>query len=151
MAGWPRRPSRGAVELSTVLADLWRLLEEDGRPVSVARRGVAELLADGLLALRRTGAIAFTERGHAQAAAVVRRSRLAEALLARTLDRAPQAECGRETPLAAGFEDQVCAFLDHPRRCPHGRPIPPGDCCAAAAGLPAGVVETPRAVSGVGA
>ena len=72
----------------------------------------------------------FTEGGREQARAVVRRVRPAEVLLERTLDRAP-AECGRETPVAAGFEDQVCAFLDHPERCPHGRAIPPGEgCCA---------------------
>jgi DtxR family transcriptional regulator, Mn-dependent transcriptional regulator len=118
----------GDRERQAVLADLWQRLEEDGEGVSVARRGVAELLAEGLLAFV-DGAIAFTERGRAQAAAVVRRVRLAEVLLARTLDRGPTEECGRLDPVAAGFEDQVCAFLDHPNRCPHGRPIAPGPCC----------------------
>jgi Mn-dependent DtxR family transcriptional regulator len=38
------------------------------------------------------------------------------------------------TPVARNIVDQVCAFLDHPRACPHGRPIPPGEeCCLAAA------------------
>jgi putative ABC transport system ATP-binding protein len=111
------------------LMDLWRSLEEEEIAVSVARRGVADLLAQGLLAFS-DGHIAFTERGRTQARAVVRRVRLAEVLLARTLDRGP-GECGRESPVAAGFEDQVCAFLDHPQRCPHGRPIPAGEgCCA---------------------
>jgi putative ABC transport system ATP-binding protein len=113
----------GSPERQSVLADLWRLLEEDGRTVSVARRGVADLLAEGVLVFAG-GRIAFTERGRAQAAASVRRVRLAEALLARTL--APGSvleECGRAIPVAAGFEDQVCAFLDHPAFCPHGRPI----------------------------
>jgi putative ABC transport system ATP-binding protein len=118
----------GDRERQAVLADLWQRLEEDGGGVSVARRGVAELLAEGLLAFV-DGPIAFTERGRAQAAAVVRRVRLAEVLLARTLDRDPTEECGRLDPVAAGFEDQVCAFLDHPTRCPHGRPIAPGPCC----------------------
>src|SRR6185295_15317514 len=97
----------GDRERQAVLADLWRRLEEDGEGVSVARRGVAELLAEGLLAFV-DGPIAFTERGRAQAAAVVRRVRLAEVLLARTLDRQPAEECGQEAPVAAGFEDQVC-------------------------------------------
>jgi len=51
--------------------------------------------------------------------------RLAEVLLERTLSTTE--ECGRALPVAAGFEDQVCAFLDHPAACPHGRTIPPGD------------------------
>jgi DtxR family Mn-dependent transcriptional regulator len=72
---------------------------------------------------------------------VVRRVRLAEVLLARTLHRRIEEECGRVDPVAAGFEDQVCAFLDHPRVCPHGRPIEPGpECCppVAAAGARGG-------------
>ena len=55
-------------------------------------------------------------------------------LLARTLDRGLAEKCGLETPVAAGSEDQVCAFLDHPDVCPHGRPIAPGapgSCCSA--------------------
>jgi putative ABC transport system ATP-binding protein len=131
----------GDVELQGVLAELWQALEEDGSGVSVARRGVAELLAGGLLAFG-DGRIAFTERGRAQARAVVRRVRLAEVLLARTLDRGPAAECGREAPVAAGFEDQVCAFLDHPPLCPHGRSIPAGaDCRALESAAPGEAVE----------
>ena len=53
--------------------------------------------------------------------------RLAEVLVERTLARSSGEECGREAPVAAGFEDQVSAFLDHPRSCPHGRPIPAGE------------------------
>jgi putative ABC transport system ATP-binding protein len=116
----------GAIAQLGVLADLWRLLEEDNAGVSVARRGVADLLADGLLAFV-DGKIAFTERGRILAASAVRRVRLAEVLLARTL--ATTEECGHALPVAGGFEDQVCAFLDHPTECPHGRPIPPGGSC----------------------
>ena len=118
----------GDLELQSVLADLWQLIDEDAAGVSVARRGVAELLAGGLLTFA-DGKIVFTERGHEQAQAVVRRVRLAEVLLARTLDRGSVNGCGRETPVAAGFEDQVCAFLDHPAVCPHGRAIPGGEAC----------------------
>ncbi len=118
----------GDVELQGVLAELWHLIEEDRAGVPITRRGVAELMADGLLAFAE-GKIAFTERGHAQGLVAVRRARLAEVLLARTLDRGLSGECGREAPVAAGFEDQVCAFLDHPAVCPHGRPIPPGADC----------------------
>src|ERR1700712_3087346 len=40
----------GDVELQGVLAELWHLIEEDQAGVSVARRGVAALMADSLLA-----------------------------------------------------------------------------------------------------
>jgi putative ABC transport system ATP-binding protein len=120
----------GDFELQAVLVELWQSIEEDGVSPSVARRGVAELIADGLLTFA-DGRIVFTERGRTQALAVVRRVRLAEVLLARTLDRGSAGECGKEAPVAAGFEDQVCAFLDHPTACPHGRPIPSGETCCA--------------------
>jgi len=122
----PERPQES--ELDIVLVDLWRLLEEDCVAVSVARRGVADLLAQGLLAFV-DGRLALTDRGRERAAPIVRRERLAEVLLARTLERNAGGECGRERPLAAGFEDQICAFLDHPTHCPHGRPIAPDPSC----------------------
>ncbi len=123
----------GTAELQTALVDLWRRLEEDAEGVSVARRGVADLIAQGVLTYIE-GRIAFTETGRAQAAAVVRRVRLAEVLLDRTLHSAE--DCGRPMPVAAGFEDQVCAFLNHPSACPHGRPIPRGGSCCAPEGVP---------------
>jgi putative ABC transport system ATP-binding protein len=125
----------GSGELQAVLVELWRALEEEDRPVPVTARGIADLLAQGLLAFAE-GRIAFTERGRAQAAGAVRRVRLAEALLAKTLaPGAVPAQCGRAAPVAAGFEDQVCAFLGHPAVCPHGRPIAPAGegCCPPAA------------------
>lgn len=45
----------------------------------------------------------------------VRRHRLAEVLFGTALD--------------APTTDSVCAFLGHPRLCPHGKPIPAGPCC----------------------
>jgi ABC-type lipoprotein export system ATPase subunit len=128
----PDRPQES--ELDGVLVDLWRLLEEDRTAVPVTRRGVADLLAQGLLAFV-DGRLALTDRGRERAAPIVRRERLAEVLLARTLDRNDGGVCGRERPLAAGFEDQICAFLDHPTHCPHGRPISPDpSCCGRAPG-----------------
>ena len=88
--------------------------------VSVARRGVAELLADGLLAFA-DGKIAFTERGRAQAAAAVRRVRLAEVLLARTLSTIE--ECGRGP---AGRRRLRGPGLRLPGS-PHGVPARPAD------------------------
>ena len=117
----------GSAGIDSVLVDLWRRLEEDGDGVSAARRGVADLLAEGTLA-SVDGRIVFTAAGRGRAAAAARRVRLAEVLLDRTLRSAQ--ECGGPMPVAAGFEDQVCAFLDHPCECPHGRPIPGGSCCA---------------------
>ncbi len=121
------RPAETAADAVPTLAEIWRLLVEERSAVSVARRGVADLLSEGFLFFSE-GKIAFTDHGHAHAAAAVRRMRLAEVLLSRTL-ASGGSECGGEKPIADGFEDQVCTFLDHPTECPHGRPIPPGICC----------------------
>ena len=37
--------------------------------------------------------------------------------------------CTWEHMLSSEVTDSVCAFLGHPRVCPHNRPIPPGECC----------------------
>ncbi len=118
-----------AVEVQSLMAEIWRTLEEPGGRIAIERRGVAEAMAEGLLQFT-DGRLAFTESGSALATDVVRRQRLAEALSALTLARSPSADCGREEPIAPGVVDQVCAFLGHPAACPHGRPIPRGaECC----------------------
>ena len=37
--------------------------------------------------------------------------------------------CEFEHILSREVTESVCAFLGHPSRCPHNRPIPPGECC----------------------
>src|SRR5208283_3090562 len=41
-----------------------------------------------------------------------------------------QQACKFEHILSPEATDKICAFLGHPRTCPHGAPIPPGPCCA---------------------
>jgi putative ABC transport system ATP-binding protein len=146
----------GEPALDHLLAELWQILEEDGGRVSTTRRGVPELLAEGLLAAIATGTagagVVFTPPGRAAAASAVRRLRLAETLLARTLGHCA-AECGRETPLAPGWEEQVADFLGQPELCPHGRRITPASLLPAPAPAVAGATAPealPSARGGVG-
>lgn len=65
---------------------------------------------------------------------VVRRHRLAECLLGDVLrsatdDRMEQDACRFEHVLQDGLDDKICTLLGHPSQCPHGKPIPEGDCC----------------------
>lgn len=64
---------------------------------------------------------------------VVRRHRLAERLLTDVLGSAESSmhdeACKFEHILNDGLEEQICTLLGHPRVCPHGHPIPDGDCC----------------------
>jgi Mn-dependent DtxR family transcriptional regulator len=41
-----------------------------------------------------------------------------------------QQACKFEHILSPEATDKICAFLGHPRTCPHGALIPPGPCCS---------------------
>ena len=75
----------------------------------------------------------LTAAGHALGREVVRRHRLAERLLHDVLqvqaDHTNGDACQFEHILRHGLDDRVCTLLGHPRTCPHGHPIPPGECC----------------------
>ncbi|MBZ5589631.1 MAG: metal-dependent transcriptional regulator [Acidobacteriia bacterium] len=76
----------------------------------------------------------LSEDGQREAREVVRRHRLAEVLFNQVLElpmETTEAEaCRLEHELSPQVTQAVCSFLGHPPVCPHGRPIPPGACCA---------------------
>ena len=80
--------------------------------------------------------VTLTDEGNARARGVVRRHRLAERLFRDLLDLsegvAESQACEFEHILSAEATDSVCTLLGHPPTCPHGKSIPPGDCCSAA-------------------
>jgi putative ABC transport system ATP-binding protein len=78
--------------------------------------------------------IHFTEKGRKRAEDIIRRHRLAERLFVHTFrvqDEQQVAEqaCRFEHILSPEATDSICSFLGHPRTCPHGSPIPAGECC----------------------
>ena len=78
--------------------------------------------------------VEFTEKGRQRAADVIRRHRLAERLFTETLrieneNEIEQQACKFEHILSPEATDKICAFLGHPKTCPHGSPIPAGECC----------------------
>ena len=79
----------------------------------------------------------FTDEGRGKAELVIRRHRLAERLLRDVLQVGRQSfepsACEFEHCLDAEVTQSVCTLLGHPTTCPHGKPIPPGPCCEAAA------------------
>ncbi len=85
--------------------------------------------------LRHAGKeLQFTEQGEERARSVIRRHRLAERLFMDVLfirdDAAVESNaCTFEHILSPEVTDRICTFLGHPTTCPHGSPIPPGDCC----------------------
>ena len=78
--------------------------------------------------------VELTPRGFKRAADIIRRHRLAERLFTDSLAMDSETEieqqaCKFEHILSPEATDKICAFLNHPRTCPHGSAIPPGPCC----------------------
>src|SRR5271156_784757 len=83
--------------------------------------------------------VELTPRGRQRAVDIVRRHRLAERLFTDSLAMDSETEieqqaCKFEHILSPEATDKICAFLGHPRTCPHGAPIPEGPCCGRATG-----------------
>jgi len=83
--------------------------------------------------------VKVTPKGEVMARDITRRQRLAERLLTDVLelDRGTMdsSACEFEHILSKEVEEGICTLLGHPKECPHGLPIPSGDCCMKAKGL----------------
>ncbi len=75
--------------------------------------------------------IELTPKGREIAKRIIRAHRLTEVLMSQTLkiDIQEETVCGMEHHLDEKFMDALCMLLNHPRKCPHGKPIPKGKCC----------------------
>jgi putative ABC transport system ATP-binding protein len=105
-------------------------------PCHDALKPVSASLGDGTLIVE------LTTHGRERAGSVIRRHRLAERLFTDSLAMDSESEieqqaCKFEHILSPEATDKICTFLKHPRTCPHGAPIPPGECC----GMSSGIVE----------
>jgi len=94
-------------------------------------------MADSGLVAMRDSEVKLTTTGEARARDIVRRHRLAERLFTDTFriddPEAHTQACKFEHIISPELDERICTFLNHPKTCPHGNPIPPGDCCAAEA------------------
>jgi putative ABC transport system ATP-binding protein len=90
-------------------------------------------MADLKLVEVRESDVHLTETGSRRARDVVRRHRLAERLFKDTFaiddSEAHTQACKFEHIISPELDQRICTFLGHPKTCPHGNPIPPGDCC----------------------
>jgi putative ABC transport system ATP-binding protein len=90
-------------------------------------------MSDLKLVEMRERDVHLTETGSRRARDVVRRHRLAERLFKDTFaiddSEAHNQACKFEHIISPELDQRICTFLGHPKTCPHGNPIPPGDCC----------------------
>jgi DtxR family Mn-dependent transcriptional regulator len=77
--------------------------------------------------------VSLTEGGEKVGSSMMRNSRLLEVLMDSALKVEIDEEmvCGIEHHMNKQFTDALCTMLKHPRKCPHGHVIPPGNCCSA--------------------
>ncbi|WP_067957490.1 metal-dependent transcriptional regulator [Nitrosopumilus sp. Nsub] len=73
----------------------------------------------------------LTEEGESIGASMIRNSRLLEVLMDSALKVEIDEEmvCGIEHHMNKQFTDALCTMLNHPRKSPHDREIPMGECC----------------------
>lgn len=128
-------------KIEEILETIWTLKEQgvhhrqdiihdtDERGVGFALR---EMEKEGLI-IRSGPEVHLTDKGEKYAEEVIRRHRLAERLLKDLLqldqDQYEYMACEFEHILNPKVTESVCTFLGHPPTCPHGKPIPRGDCC----------------------
>ncbi len=90
------------------------------------------LIREGLVTVTEN-VVTLTEKGHGMARGLVRRQRLAERLFTDVFelsdDKVLDDACRMEHILSEELTESVCTFLGHPPTCPHGKPIPRGECC----------------------
>ncbi len=128
--------------LAEVLESLWVLEEEGGgiapdfchkQPDAAAEEQLDELQRRDLVSADGSRGVRLARDGRTLAEKIIRRHRLAERLicdaLGRHVDDSEDAACEFEHILADGIADSICTLLGHPRFCPHGKPIPEGECC----------------------
>ena len=126
--------------MDEALERIWILRERGDRSMSRLVSGphgapptLLKRIADRGLIAFADDSVELTESGYERARNLIRRQRLAEMLFTHTLAldaKVTEREaCRFEHILSLEVTDSICAFLKHPRACPHGAEIPRGQCC----------------------
>ena len=130
------------IHFDHLLEQIW-VCGEEGRPSDLEHirtpggvdpvRTLARMEDLRLVKVLEEQLIQLTDRGKSRARDVVRRHRLAERLFKDTFriddHEAHTQACKFEHIISPELDQRICSFLGHPTTCPHGNPIPPGECC----------------------
>ena len=133
--------SKKNIDIEEALGVIWTSIqrgEDNFEEVSkIVKQGVDENIVDELLngkyITKEDNKIKLTDIGEDLGKQLTRRHRLTERLLADVLDFNRQdiekIACDLEHNLSTDLADSICTLLGHPKQCPHGNPIPEGNCC----------------------
>ena len=120
---WHIKERGGEVKISTIAKML------NVRQPSVVKM-LKKLNEKNLVNYNKAGVV-LTEEGEKVGASMMRNSRLLEVLMDSALKVEIDEEmvCGIEHHMNKQFTDALCTMLKHPRKSPHGKDIPMGECC----------------------
>ena len=133
--------SKKNIDIEEALGVIWTSIqrgENNFETVSkTVKQGVDENIIDELLngkyIVKEDDKIKLNDIGEDLGKQLTRRHRLTERLLADVLDFNRQdiekIACDLEHNLSTDLADSICTLLGHPKQCPHGNPIPEGNCC----------------------
>jgi DtxR family Mn-dependent transcriptional regulator len=111
------------------------LLEYEHFEFTFTHELLDEMVAAGLIQTRENR-VSLTGAGSDTATGIIRCHRLAERLLVDVLSVEDEiiesSACRFEHILSEEIADRICTLLGHPKTCPHGHPIPSGECCRGA-------------------
>ncbi|OHB87022.1 MAG: hypothetical protein A3D13_03780 [Planctomycetes bacterium RIFCSPHIGHO2_02_FULL_40_12] len=133
------------LQIEEMLEYIWMLEEDHGKAEStlmddkfgneVANKCLNEMVGKKLISFSDSR-IVFTDNGKNLAELIIRRHRIAERLLNDVLemsgDEFERGACQFEHFVNEEIIASICTLLGHPAVCPHGKKIPPGDCCTSA-------------------
>ncbi len=133
------------IQIEEMLEYLWMLEEGYGKAESarmgdkfgddIARTYLAVMVGKQLISLHDS-IVKFTKTGKKRAELIIRRHRIAERLLNDVLemggDEFERGACQFEHFVNEEIIASICTLLGHPAVCPHGKKIPPGECCTSA-------------------
>ncbi len=135
----------GAADRDEILERLWQLAERGASTLEglkaalhghFRQEDLDQLAGEGLVRPAGDGdpALSLTAAGKDRAGRLIRAHRIGERLIHDVMGVAFESgACEFEHIPATEIVDGICTLLGHPRECPHGFPIPEGECCRASA------------------
>ncbi len=133
--------NKGSKLIDEILEHLWKLRERGSKSFSKVIDAVNNKDAYGAMRrMEKSGFVTIKDdtveldkKGEDRARDLIRRHRLAERLFYDVFEvgyrEVEDTACEIEHILSPSVTDSVCSFLGHPPTCPHGKPIPRGECC----------------------